>query len=181
MHKNQDIQNKIVTILELQMHCRLQHMKTIRKKASFFFFNFNFFARTHQIGENREIKKQVDWGWEFLTRASRTSMTKSESLRRSRMARVAAAMWPGNQLTLPPPLMKLNSPIGNPFFTIFLTVPISLLSNSLCENLKPFSWSSQYFLKPCSNSPLSLSPLNSVFFSLHLSFRIFINYACLNY
>lgn len=64
----------------------------------------------------------------ILTRASRTSMTKSESLRRSRMARVALAMWPGNQLTLPPPLMKPNSPINDPFFTMFLAITTSLLT-----------------------------------------------------
>ena len=37
-------------------------------------------------------------------------MTRSASLRRSRMAREAAAMWPGNQLTAPPPALNAISP-----------------------------------------------------------------------
>lgn len=80
-----------------------------------------------------------------LTRESRTSITRSETLRRSRMARVAAAMWPGNQFMMPPPLMKPISPTDDAFFTILFTVPISIFSNSACvlcvegiEKLKPF-------------------------------------------
>ena len=52
-------------------------------------------------------------------RASRTSTTRSASLRRSLMARVAAAMWPGNQLTGPPPTAKAISP--NPFNFLLVT------------------------------------------------------------
>ena len=51
-------------------------------------------------------------------------MTKSASLRRSRMARVAAAMWPGNQLITPPPLLNPISP--KPFFTVFFNPAISI-------------------------------------------------------
>jgi hypothetical protein len=57
----------------------------------------------------RAMKMKESVGGE-LTRASRTSITRSASLRRSRMAREAAAMWPGNQLTTPPPALKAISP-----------------------------------------------------------------------
>jgi len=68
------------------------------------------------------------WGWrselmeEIGIRASLTSMTRSASLRRLRMARVAAAMCPGNQLMSPPPVLKSISP--KPFFNNPFNAPI---------------------------------------------------------
>jgi hypothetical protein len=76
------------------------------------------FVEHHQSAKNRTqnilfgpraIKMKESVGGE-LTRASRTSITRSASLRRSRMAREAAAMWPGNQLTTPPPALNAISP-----------------------------------------------------------------------
>lgn len=77
--------------------------------------------RKHRI-EKEEIGVVNSRRKGIRTRESRTSMTRSASLRRALMARVAAAMWPGNQLMLPPPLVKPISP--NPFFSIFPAPPI---------------------------------------------------------
>lgn len=72
------------------------------------------------------------WGWrselteEIGIRASLTSMTRSASLSRLRMARVAAAMCPGNQLMSPPPVLKSISP--KPFFNNPFNAPIFFFS-----------------------------------------------------
>lgn len=60
--------------------------------------------------------------------ASRTSMTRSETLRRWRMARVAAAMWPGNQVMAPPPALNAMSPKPNPFLSNSFNPDILLCS-----------------------------------------------------
>jgi len=61
-------------------------------------------------------------------RASRTSTTRSESFRRWRMARVAAAMWPGNQVMAPPPALNAMSPKPKPFLSNSFNPDILLFS-----------------------------------------------------
>lgn len=75
-------------------------------------------------------KSRVSFGEERFvqTRESRTSITRSESLRRFLMARVAAAIWPGYQLMPPASLVNPISPIA--FCTIFFE-PIFFFSQFL--------------------------------------------------
>lgn len=75
---------------------------------------FSLSITIHLLEEENEEKGR-------LTRESRTSMTRSAILRRSRMARLAAAIWPGNQLMTPP--LALN-PISAIRFPTFATTPI---------------------------------------------------------
>lgn len=66
----------------------------------------------------RRLAERCGWSSELAEdkgmRESLTSITRSASLRRLRMARVAAAMWPGYQLIAPPPALNPISP--KPFF-----------------------------------------------------------------
>ena len=90
-----------------------------------------FFIECDDASFGGEVGLEIGVGGGEGMRASRTSMTRSASLRRWRMARVAAAMWPGNQVMAPPPALNAMSPKPNPFFSNSFSPDIAISSLSV--------------------------------------------------
>lgn len=131
MHSNAQNSNTVCKYnsnRELQIKAKRKH-KNLRDTCMMLVLAKSFLlrARMRRLEERRGRRSWLaeDKGM----RASRTSTTRSATFSRSLMARVAAAMWPGNQFMAPPPALKPISP--NPFFITLFTPPIFTLALSL--------------------------------------------------